>query len=206
VKSLGFSPYVFLLIGISASVLTKSTLAVEPENPTVIFDTDLALPAMPSGDGKGTPVCIDETSGLLVVGCALLERITYLEDRLQHSDLDVDGYSPFEGDCNDADPLINQDAIEICNELDDDCDGEIDESFLKCGDPLHCPAAEVCNGEDDDCDGQIDEGDVCGGCVPSPEICDGCDNDCDGIVDNPPDGGFPGPCAPPQPAPPGTCI
>ena len=39
------------------------------EVPTVIFDTDLALPSMPAGDGAGTPVCIHEASGLLVAGC-----------------------------------------------------------------------------------------------------------------------------------------
>lgn len=51
------------------SLLPEVALAAEPEEPTVIFDTDLALPALPSGDGSGTPVCIDEISGLLVAGC-----------------------------------------------------------------------------------------------------------------------------------------
>jgi hypothetical protein len=37
--------------------------------PPVIFDTDLALPSMPLGDGAGTPVCVDDVSGLLVAGC-----------------------------------------------------------------------------------------------------------------------------------------
>lgn len=37
--------------------------------PVVIFDTDFALPAMPIGDGEGTPVCIGLPSGLLVAGC-----------------------------------------------------------------------------------------------------------------------------------------
>ena len=35
----------------------------------VIFDSDFALPSMPVGDGAGTPVCVDDLSGLLVAGC-----------------------------------------------------------------------------------------------------------------------------------------
>lgn len=45
------------------------------------------------------------------------------------------------------------------------------------------PSPEVCNGLDDDCDGQTDEDGVCGSCVWAPEVCDGIDNNCDGIVD-----------------------
>jgi hypothetical protein len=102
---------------------------------------------------------------------------------------------------------------EICNGLDDDCDGETDEGVLNaCG---ACGAApvELCNGLDDDCDGQIDEGcdcvvdaerpcgsaqgvctmgtqictaqgwGVCSGDSGGPEVCDGEDDDCDGRTD-----------------------
>jgi MYXO-CTERM domain-containing protein len=59
--------------------------------------------------------------------------------------------------------------------------------------------AEVCNGLDDDCDGQVDEGVAnncidyttcatfrsCAACPLAPaEVCDGQDNDCDGNTDN----------------------
>jgi len=45
------------------------------------------------------------------------------------------------------------------------------------------PGETVCDGVDDNCNGIIDEGGICGGCVPAPEICDNLDNDCDAIID-----------------------
>ena len=66
---------------------------------------------------------------------------------------------------------------EVCNTIDDDCDGQTDEGHV---------CTELCNGRDDDQDGRVDEGvlNVCGECgaVPS-ERCDGVDNDCDGATD-----------------------
>ncbi|NMC72374.1 MAG: hypothetical protein GYA57_20255, partial [Myxococcales bacterium] len=49
------------------------------------------------------------------------------------------------------------------------------------------PGVEVCNGVDDDCDGRTDEpgaigSNACGECV-FVESCDGIDNDCDGLTD-----------------------
>lgn len=42
------------------------------------------------------------------------------------ADADGDGYSPEDGDCDDADPDTHPGAIEVLNGTDDDCDGETD--------------------------------------------------------------------------------
>lgn len=46
------------------------------------------------------------------------------------SDNDGDGYTFTDGDCDDNDPEINPGVSELCNGIDDDCDGDIDEGFV----------------------------------------------------------------------------
>ena len=145
-------------------------------------------------------------------------------------------------DCNDNNPNVNMGHAELCNSVDDNCDGNIDEADPGggglCSTPfggvcsagvIHCTTgalscvpnvmpgamAEICNGVDDDCDGMTDEGfagigtactagrGVClrGGvvvCAPggatsmcnapvvmgTAETCNYLDDDCDGVVDN----------------------
>ncbi|MCA9543086.1 MAG: hypothetical protein KC613_01815, partial [Myxococcales bacterium] len=64
---------------------------------------------------------------------------------------------------------------EVCDLVDNDCDGQVDENVRnRCG-TCGAPPEETCNGFDDDCDGAVDEGGgLCGGdtcyegeCLPS---------------------------------------
>ena len=134
-----------------------------------------------------------------------------------------------------------QASDEVCNAIDDDCDGEVDNvadvgtacaggvgacafagtqvcdlesGAVVCDAAPAEPGVEICNGIDDDCDGEIDNVDglgvACGGgvgaCVfagtqicdlasgqvicdatppePGQELCNGIDDDCDGEIDN----------------------
>ncbi len=104
----------------------------------------------------------------------------YSDGNTQSSCTQPTGYiaSPLAGtDCNDTDPTIHPGASELCDGIDNDCDGivpadEVDadgDGYMVCAgdcdddDPNINPGAtEICNGIDDDCDGEVDEG-VSGG-------------------------------------------
>jgi hypothetical protein len=110
------------------------------------------------------------------------------------ADTDEDGFSIAEGDCDDGNPDIRPDADEICNGIDDDCDGDVDEEAVDAGTwytdgdgdgygddstaQMACdpPAGTVAQGGDcDDTSGRANPG--------ADEMCDAIDNDCDGFVD-----------------------
>ena len=59
-------------------------------------------------------------------------------------------------------------AVEACNCLDDNCNGQVDEGLPPnaCGQPCGCAVpTEICDGLDNDCDGDIDEGFMVGAVV-----------------------------------------
>ena len=105
-----------------------------------------------------------------------------------------EGYISDDSDCDDSDPGINPDAGEVCNNGDDDCDGEVDEDAVDAftwyldndedgyGDPDEsldaCEQPEGYLSDTSDCD------DSDSGIFPgADEVCNEADDDCDDEID-----------------------
>ncbi|MCB9744521.1 MAG: hypothetical protein H6741_10865 [Alphaproteobacteria bacterium] len=108
-----------------------------------------------------------------------------------YADNDGDGYAACE-ECDDADASAYPGAAEVCDEADDDCDGDVDEGVTSTwwqdsdgdgyGDPgveeeaCSQPTGFSANQEDcDDGDGAVNPG--------ATELCNAVDDDCDGGTD-----------------------
>jgi hypothetical protein len=103
------------------------------------------------------------------------------------------GYVLNNRDCNDANVNINPNAAEICDGIDNNCDGQIDK--IRSSDGVFAAMTQACytgpsgtNGVGI-CVGGIQTctsgswGTCVGQVLPTTEICDGKDNDCDGPID-----------------------
>ena len=103
------------------------------------------------------------------------------------------GHAPDSGDCDDDDPLVYPTNDERCDQLDQDCDGVVDEESVDAllwyidedgdgygtGDPQAvCGIPEKVSAIGGDCD------DTSAAAYPGgEEVCDRLDNDCDGVTD-----------------------
>jgi len=93
---------------------------------------------------------------------------------VEDEDRDGDGFTENEGDCDDGNPAVHPDASEISDDIDNDCDGDIDEGTDTVDDDGDgwSELEGDCNDDDDT---------IFPGAI---EALDELDNDCDGIIDD----------------------
>jgi hypothetical protein len=166
----------------------------------VVGDCDDADPAVHPGAEEACNAVDDDCDGEIDEG-ALLDF---------YADADTDGWGDPDagvqaceaphghvdadavGDCDDADPAVHPGAEEACNDVDDDCDEEIDEGVLLDwwadidGDGWGNAAyhSQSCEAEVGMVDNDLDCDDADLAVHPeADESCNGIDDDCDGDTD-----------------------
>jgi len=175
-------------------------------------------------DGYGAEVDCDDTDASVSPGAdercdgidddcdGLVDEAGAVDGTLYYPDADGDGYGDLSGgttgcaqpegtvadstDCDDGNAARSPGTAESCDDIDNDCDGEVDEAGATGGLSAH-PDADG-DGYGDDTlsvlvcvigDGYVSNNDDCddGTSDVNPsaeEVCDEVDNDCDGEVDN----------------------
>gem|GEM_PF-2871586 len=174
----------------------------------------LPLCSCDGGDGTGTTdsrdsqACLDQEStcdqvdddcdGLVDEGLVL--TVWADSDRDGHGDpaspLETcalgDGQADNANDCDDEDPDVHPTATELCNDVDDDCDEQIDEALSSTwytdadsdGYGDDATAVDTCDPGEDLVDQGGDCDDTDSGANPGEtEICNGVDDNCDERVD-----------------------
>jgi hypothetical protein len=119
-------------------------------------------------------------------------------DDVDENDQDGDGVT-VAVDCDDNDASVYPNADELCDGVDNDCDGDVDESAVDApmwfidadGDGYGQPAKAEGISSCDALDGYADNADDCDDSAvttnpAADEYCDGIDTDCDDVEDNDP--------------------
>jgi subtilisin-like proprotein convertase family protein len=180
---------------------------------------DDGLPDLTCGIGacaSTAPACVNGALGTCVPGQPKVEVCDGLDndcDQLTDETFPLDGTlcdSGLQGvcatgqmKCSGSEPMCVPDQMatdEVCDDLDNDCNGTVDDGIPGTGGNCSTGAPGVCGPGTISCQGGLID---CFSITPSsPEVCDGKDNDCDGMSDeNNPGGGAacstgqPGACA-----------
>ena len=87
------------------------------------------------------------------------------------SDLDGDGWTDCQGDCDEADPSTYPNAAELCDGLDNNCNGVVPADEVD----ADADGWMICDNDCDDADAAVNPG-------ATEVACDFLDNDCDGAL------------------------
>ena len=114
------------------------------------------------------------------------------------TDADDDGFTTEQGDCDDSNSDVHPDAEEVCNGIDDNCDGDEDEGLASTqyapdadgdgygsgNEALQIQACAAPDGYVQTGSGTVDCADADPAIHPgATEVCNGLDDDCDGAQD-----------------------
>ena len=99
-------------------------------------------------------------------------------------DIDGDGFANAD-DCGPEDPSVHPGAVELCNGVDDDCVGGVDDAYPDLGEACDVGVGECHAAGERVCSAGMPDMTECGAVAgePSDEVLDDLDNNCDGFVD-----------------------
>ncbi|MBI4158919.1 putative metal-binding motif-containing protein [Candidatus Woesearchaeota archaeon] len=161
----------------------KRTIFTEPENNILLEDGCVGDPDSDVLLSKFGQSSLNNNNGKYDFnGDGLIneEDQNTMSGQMQGRDNDNDNYdtTTCHNDCNDGSDAIKPGATETCNNVDDDCDGLVDEELTK---TIGCIQTGYCSGAVKTCTNG-----VWGACskVPQTETCNNVDDDCDSYTDN----------------------
>ncbi len=189
---------------VSASVFDQSGNTLKDGGPWDCLDGDGWIKDVPAGigrqievygkDAEGHVFYKGHKAGITVPGGEEKDIGTVFAEfvGLEYApiaDQDGDGFTPSDGDCDDTDSDVNPEAIEICDNKDNDCDDSVDEGVMNTYykdvdgdtygipdstmDACQAPSGYVSDSSDcDDSDAKINPGAIEIGCNDIDENCD----------------------------------